>query len=99
MACNISRRYIGWRPCGKVRLVPLRPKTLELAILGRQVCPQLGREVTQAECAGNAGEMPTSSPAALRLWRACQACPHRPEETLSITKPRSRKAAGKEQMA
>ena len=35
MACNISRRYIGWRPCGKVRLVPLRPKTLELAILGR----------------------------------------------------------------
>ena len=70
-----------------------------LAILGRQVCPQLGREVTPAECAGNAGEMPTSSPAALRLWRACQACPHRPEETLSITKPRSRKAAGKEQTA
>lgn len=69
-----------------------------LAILGRQACPHLGREVTPAECAGNAGEMPTSSPAALRLWRACQTCPHRPEDN-PITKPRPRKAVGKEKTA
>jgi hypothetical protein len=70
-----------------------------LAVLGRQVCPHLGREITPGECADNAGAMPTSSPAALRLWRACQTCPHRPDEAITTTKPRSRKAAGKEQTA
>lgn len=70
-----------------------------LETIRRVACPFLDREVTPAECAKNGGRTPTSSPAALRLWRACQACPHRPEETLYITKPRSRKAAGKEQTA
>jgi hypothetical protein len=49
-----------------------------LATLGWVVCPHLERRVSPVECAGNAREMPTSSPAALRLWRACQTCPHRP---------------------
>jgi hypothetical protein len=62
----------------------------------RVVCPLLDKEVTPTECAKHGGRVPTSSPAALRLWRACQACPHRPEETLSTTKPRPGKA-GKEQ--
>ncbi|MGE4539239.1 MAG: LacI family transcriptional regulator [Desulfovibrio sp.] len=65
----------------------------------RVVCPLLDKEVTPAECAKNGGRVPTSSPAALRLWRACQTCPHRPDETIPTTKPRSRKAAGKEQTA
>ncbi len=70
-----------------------------LAELGRVTCPHLGRTVTPGDCAISGGRVPTSSPAALRLWRACQTCPHRPEETPPFTKPRSRKAAGKEQTA
>lgn len=65
----------------------------------RTQCPHLDREVTPVECAKHGGRVPTSSPAALRLWRACQACPHRPDETPSTTNPRPKKAAGKEQTA
>jgi len=50
-----------------------------LEVLGSSHCPHLGRPVSAQECAGNSGTMPTSSPAALRLWRACQGCPHKPE--------------------
>lgn len=66
-------------------------------ILGGATCPHLGRTVTAAECAANSDEMPTSSPAALRLWRACQTCPQKPG-VHSHTKPRP-EAAGKEQTA
>ncbi|OLN30423.1 Phage protein [Desulfovibrio sp. DV] len=68
-----------------------------LAVLGGVACPQLGHDVTAAECADKAGAMPTSSPAALRLWRACQICPHRPGAN-TTTKHRS-DAAGKEHTA
>ena len=91
---SISLALAGKYPGGTDKLA-----ATVLAILGRRTCPHLGRDVAPAECAGNAGEMPTSSPAALRLWRACQACPHRPEETSITTKPRPGKAAGKEQTA
>uniref|UniRef100_B8DK77 Regulatory protein, LacI n=1 Tax=Nitratidesulfovibrio vulgaris (strain DSM 19637 / Miyazaki F) TaxID=883 RepID=B8DK77_NITV9 len=50
-----------------------------LETYGRVACPFLGRELTALECARHNGPMPTSSPAALRHWRACQACPHRPQ--------------------
>ncbi|MGD9611179.1 MAG: LacI family transcriptional regulator [Desulfovibrionaceae bacterium] len=62
-----------------------------LAELGRVTCPHLGREVTPGDCALNGGRMPTSSPAALRLWRACQTCPHN-----TIHRPET---AGKEHAA
>ncbi len=52
------------------------------AALGTLVCPHLELSVTPADCAVNAsGPAPTSSPEALRLWRACQACPHNPQQT------------------
>lgn len=50
-----------------------------LEVLGRIVCPHLGFEMSTTGCANSSGIMPTSSPAALRLWRACQSCPHKPE--------------------
>ena len=68
-----------------------------LATFGRTTCPHLGRAVAPDECAQNGGRVPTASPAALRLWRACQTCPHRPD-TNTTTKHRS-DAAGKEQTA
>jgi len=68
-----------------------------LDVLGGVACPQLGREVTAAECADKAGAMPTSSPTALRLWRACQTCPHRPGA--NTTTKRRPETAGKEHTA
>ena len=45
---------------------------------GRISCPHLGREVLRSECAETcAGDAPTSSPAALRHWRAGQKCQHK----------------------
>lgn len=43
----------------------------------RTECPYLGREISADECADHSGRMPTSSPTALRHWRACQECSHR----------------------
>lgn len=50
-----------------------------LAVLGTVDCPHLGFPVSPSRCADASGEMPTSSPGDLRLWRACQGCPHKPE--------------------
>lgn len=41
-------------------------------------CPHTGKSVTPEHCRRLCGPVPTSSPAALRQWRACQACPHNP---------------------
>lgn len=50
-----------------------------LAVLGSVDCPHLGLAVQPTKCAASAGKMPTSSPGDLRLWRACQGCPHKPQ--------------------
>lgn len=44
-------------------------------------CPHLGVDIPRTDCAGHAlRSVPTSSPEKLRLWVACQACPHKPKE-------------------
>ncbi|MDR1946466.1 MAG: LacI family transcriptional regulator [Desulfovibrio sp.] len=47
---------------------------------GERLCKALDRFVTDEECTANGGRIPTSSPAALRLWRECRKCPLRPEK-------------------
>lgn len=42
-------------------------------------CPHTGKRVTPDHCRRFTGQVPSSSPAALRQWRACRACPHNPE--------------------
>ncbi|ADP87628.1 helix-turn-helix domain-containing protein [Nitratidesulfovibrio vulgaris] len=54
-----------------------------LAVYGRIACPHLSADITTAQCRSMSGPVPTSSPAAIRHWRACQACPHRPSTTPS----------------
>lgn len=71
---SISLALAGKYPGGTEKLAA---KVLE--VLGTTDCPHLGRPVSAAECADNSGTMPTSSPGALRLWRACQGCPNKPE--------------------
>lgn len=44
-------------------------------------CPHTGKNVTPDHCRKFTGQVPSSSPAALRQWRACRACPHTPEAT------------------
>jgi hypothetical protein len=45
--------------------------------LGHVECPHLEREITGIECSNfHDREAPTSSPLAMRHWRACQRCPH-----------------------
>jgi hypothetical protein len=42
-------------------------------------CPHLGQQVPTSRCRTFTGQVPSSSPIALRQWRACRACPHNPE--------------------
>jgi hypothetical protein len=52
-----------------------------LTAFGTVACPHLGCDIPRTDCAGHAlRSVPTSSPEKLRLWVACQACPHRPEK-------------------
>ena len=49
---------------------------------GKVECPFLKAEISNGECRGHSNAaIPTSSPRALRHWRACQSCQHKSEET------------------
>lgn len=75
---NVSRPSVSLLLAGRY---PGRTKRMAeriLATYGRVHCTFQGREVTAQECARHSGPMPTSSPAALRQWRACQACTNKP---------------------
>ena len=51
-----------------------------LEVLSNVRCPHLDRSIPAAECRSHhTRAMPTSSPMALRHWRACQSCPNRTE--------------------
>ncbi len=49
-------------------------------VFARVRCPYSGRMVSPAECAQRTGTMPMGSPGALRWWRMCQECEHKPTE-------------------
>ena len=63
-------------------------KRIERAIFqrfNRFPCPHLKAEITQLDCAGYAlRPCPTSNARDARHWRACQACPHKPN---NLNKP------------
>ncbi len=48
-------------------------------VFARVECPYSGALVSPAECAQRSGDMPMGSPGALRWWRMCQVCEHKPE--------------------
>ena len=46
-----------------------------LDVYARLTCPHSGAEISHAECrALSTSSVPTSSPQAMRHWRACQSC-------------------------
>lgn len=51
-----------------------------LAVYSVVDCPYLAQAISQEDCAAHAGRaIPTSSPRAVRHWKACQTCPNRPQ--------------------
>lgn len=81
----VARRLGYARPSISLALAGKYPGSTDklavtvLSVLGTVDCPHLGFQVAPAKCAASSGKMPTSSPGDLRLWRACQGCPHKPE--------------------
>lgn len=60
---------------------PARTDKIETRVLDvydRITCPHSGDEITHIACrALSASSAPTSSPQAMRHWRACQTCPYK----------------------
>ena len=80
-ALSISRSSVslllsGKYP-GKTASMARRVNTV-FAPLRTQVCPHTGETLTIMDCAKICAHMPTSSPAALRHWKACKACAYNP---------------------
>lgn len=49
-----------------------------MAIYSRVECPHLQRSITKTQCASyHNANAPTSSPNAMRHWKACQSCPNK----------------------
>ena len=75
---GLSRTAISLVLNGKY---PAKTDKIELKVMTRYArvqCPHLAQEITFADCRGyHAREAPTSSPFAMRHWRACQGCQHR----------------------
>ena len=55
-------------------------KNLVEQFINRVYCSFLDKQLTINECKAYSGEVPTSSPTALRLWKACQQCEFKPKE-------------------
>lgn len=75
---DVSRTSVSLLLSGQY---PGRTDKMAALILERYArldCPHTGKSVTPDYCRKYTGQVPTSSPAALRQWRACLTCPHNP---------------------
>lgn len=77
---GISRVSVSMILNGKYPGDTSRMAARVLAKFDRVTCPYTGRSLTRGQCAEEAGrDIPTSSPAALRQWRACKKCKFNPK--------------------
>ncbi len=78
--CKVSRSTVSLVLNGKY---PAKTDRIELLVMtryGRVQCPFLETEISFADCREHhERDAPTSSPYAMRHWRACQSCPNRKE--------------------
>lgn len=73
-----SRTAVSLVLAGKYPASTEKFATRVIARYARIPCPFLEREISGAECREfHTRETPTSSPFAMRHWRACQGCQHR----------------------
>ncbi|KIO49622.1 LacI family transcriptional regulator [Nitrosospira sp. NpAV] len=74
---GVSRTAISLVVSGKYPASTDKIAARVIETYGRVICPHLGEEITLAECKQyHTGQVPTSSPRAMKHWRACQTCPH-----------------------
>lgn len=75
---DVSRTAISLVMNGKYGADTGKIAARVLAVYAVIDCPYLGQEIGQAECTAHAGRaIPTSSPRAVRHWKACQTCQHK----------------------
>lgn len=75
----VSLALSGRYPAADTRLF----EAAVLATLDQVDCPFLGDQVQRERCRLALGPCPTHAPHAVAHWRACQACPNRPQEERS----------------
>lgn len=78
-ALGVSRTAVSLYLAGKLGAAGGRVDRLEARILAmwsnRLICPHLARDMSAKTCTANRTRpMPTSDPAALKLWIACKSC-------------------------
>lgn len=74
---GVSRTTISLVVDGKYPAKTDKIAALVLDTFGRVTCPHLCEEITLANCRKHhEAAPPTSSPRAMRHWRACQGCQH-----------------------
>lgn len=75
---GISRTAISLVMNGKYPASTDKIEALVMALYSRVDCPHLGESIAITQCKRHHSEKaPTSSPRAMRLWRACQTCPNK----------------------
>lgn len=75
---QLSRTTVSLVLSGKYPASTDKIEARVLQTYGRVQCPFLGTELSGAQCADyHQRQAPTSSPFAMRHWRACQQCPNR----------------------
>lgn len=77
---GVSRAALSLVHAGKYPARPDRIAARVIDVFERHECPHTAMQVRNADCARRAlTAAPTSSPRDMRQWRACQACPHKPQ--------------------
>lgn len=75
---DVSRTTISLVLSGKYPAKTDKIAAKVLDMFARITCAHTGVEITHAECrALSTSAVPTSSPQAMRHWRACQSCAHK----------------------
>lgn len=73
---GVSRTTISLVMNGKYPASTDKIESLVMDLYSRVDCPHLGESIAITQCKRHSSENPpTSSPRAMRLWRACQSCP------------------------
>jgi hypothetical protein len=74
---DVSRTTVSLIYNGKYPAKTDKIAALVMDTYGRVQCPHLNEEISNNECRQHhSAEVPTSSPRAMRHWKACQSCPH-----------------------
>lgn len=73
---DVCRASVSLAARGKYPAKTDKIEARVLDVYSRVTCTFSGIEITHAECRSTStADVPTSSPQAMRQWRACQSCP------------------------